>query len=249
MSLKNFEKILNPDLEINNAIVSLFYEGAYNIFFDDKIPVKIFSCPWESFDSIFENEIIKLPHFNFIIASEQSTIVPNDFLLKYSKSDFTQILGWEDYESVQINALPTLNSVMLNKKIPLPEKINLYPYTSHEYLWLKFILKKSLDGVFIDIRSNMAIIAVVSQKKLLFYNLVKYVSPMDILYYITSAINVTDTLTLDLPLFVSGAITPDSLILDKINPYFKNINFLSNGENLLDDYFHFYISAIELCEL
>ena len=83
MSIKNFEKILNSDLEINNTIVSLFAEGAYIIFFADKTPIKICSLPWESFNVFFDNEIVNYPHFNFIISSEQSTISPSDFLLKY----------------------------------------------------------------------------------------------------------------------------------------------------------------------
>jgi len=249
MSIKNFEKILNSDLEINNAIISLFAEGAYIIFFADKTPIKICSLPWESFNVFFDNEIVNYPHFNFIISSEQSTILPNDFLLKYSKSDFIQILGWENPDNVQINALPELNAVMLNKKIPIPEKINLYPYTSHEFLWLKFILRKKSDGVFIDVRPGIFLIAIIVQQKLLFYNLMQYNKPMDLLYYITSAINLTDTESLDLPLFISGAITSDSLLINKMDPFFKNINFLSVEGNFIEEFSHFFISSYELCEL
>lgn len=249
MSIKNFEKILNFDLEINNASISLFTEGVYIIFFADKTPIKICSFPWESFNDIFESEIVNYPNFNFIIASEQSNISPNDFLLKYSKSDFIQILGWQNPDNVQINALPELNAVMLNKKISIPEKLNLYPYTAHEFLWLKFILKRKTDGVFIDVRHGISIIAIISQQKLLFYNLMQYNTPMDLLYYITSAINLTDTESLDLPLFISGAITADSLLLNKLDPFFKNINFLSVGDNFLEEYSHFFISNYELCEL
>jgi len=40
MSIKNFEKILNSDLEINNTIVSLFAEGAYIIFLQTRLLLK-----------------------------------------------------------------------------------------------------------------------------------------------------------------------------------------------------------------
>jgi len=79
--------------------------------------------------------------------------------------------------------------------------------------------------VFIDVRPGISLIAIIVQQKLLFYNLMQYNKPMDLLYYITSAINLTDTESLDLPLFISGAITSDSLLINKMDPFLRILIF------------------------
>ena len=48
---------------------------------------------------------------------------------------------------------------------------------------------------------------------------------------------------------ISGAITSDSLLINKMDPFFKNINFLSVEGNFIEEFSHFFISSYELCEL
>lgn len=64
------------------------------------------------------------------------------------------------------------------------------------------------------------IIAIVCEGKLLFYNLLEYKTPMDMLYYVSSAINVVGLSDTSLPMYFSGAITEDSHLIEKVDPFF-----------------------------
>jgi hypothetical protein len=249
MSLKNFEKIFYSELEINNIVLSLFAEGAYAIYLNDKKPIKINSLPWDTFDDNLLKELNNITKFNLIISSTQSTILPDEYLLKYSKNDFATILGWENTDDIKMNSIPALNAIMLNKKINTPDQINIYPYTPHEFLWIQYILDKNEGGVFIDIHTNTMIIAIVCEGKLLFYNLLEYKTPMDMLYYVSSAINVVGLSDTSLPMYFSGAITEDSHLIEKVDPFFSEIKLLSHSTNILGEFTHFFISSIKLCEL
>lgn len=119
----------------------------------------------------------------------------------------------------------------------LKKKFNSFKITHKHAVLHQHILQKyqeKTDGVFIQFYEKEMLILTVREGALVLINTYKFSVEEDVLYHLFNIFEIWQFELEETPLFLSGMISDDSSLYQKIKKYFRDISF-DNFDNIFDD--------------
>tara|TARA_B110000003_G_scaffold276576_1_gene324086 strand:+ start:18110 stop:18943 length:834 start_codon:yes stop_codon:yes gene_type:complete len=225
---------------ISNRYEEIYKFSSYNFLKNKKSPELIL----DNLKEVFNQEKSLQEEFESVTVIHQNnlnSLVPNKYFkdenlkdyLKYSiKTIATDLIVFDDLDFMKCKNI-YIPYVNINNF--LFQNFGEFEYKHHSSILLEKLFLKSTYELqfFVNVSRNMFDIAVIKNKKLLFFNIFKYQTKEDFIYYILFTLEQLELSTEDTIILLLGDIEKSYDTYQILYKYIRNIDFLNSKQNIL----------------